>query len=107
MEELKAQADPDIAIVLVGNKADLVERSPGLRKVSIEQAQKLAQEHDMIFEETSALTSLNVTDAFERLLQGIYKEDICNNGGVRNCEEKGIWTTGSSKWCGVGEKRSD
>ena len=83
MEELKAQADPDIAIVLVGNKADLVERNPGMRKVSVEQAQKLAEEHDMIFEETSALTSLNVTDAFERLLQGIKRiffDEFVNGG---------------------------
>lgn len=71
IEELKLHAEPDIIIVLVGNKSDLVERNPALRKVSREAAQQLAKENGMLFEETSAITSENVNDVFERLLKGI------------------------------------
>jgi GTPase SAR1 family protein len=70
MEELKYHAEPDIVIMLVGNKIDLVEKNPSLRKVSKEEAKKLAQDHQMLFEETSAVTAQNVTDVFEKLLQG-------------------------------------
>jgi Rab family protein len=71
VEELKYHAEPDIVIVLVGNKVDLVERNPSLRKVSKETARKLADEYQMLFEETSAITSENVNDVFEKLLQEI------------------------------------
>jgi small GTP-binding protein len=77
MEELKTQADPDIVIVLVGNKVDLVERDPSLRQVTIEEAQLLAYENDMLFEETSAITSQNVVHVFEKLLKG--KENVKGN----------------------------
>lgn len=71
IEELKLHAEPDIIIVLIGNKSDLVEKNPALRQVSRESAQQLAKEHGMIFEETSAYTSANVNDVFENLLKGI------------------------------------
>ena len=70
MTELKTQADPDIVIILVANKVDLVENNPSLRKVPQDKAQKFAFQNDMLFEEASALTSQNVTHVFERLLQG-------------------------------------
>lgn len=70
IEELKYHAEPDIVIVLVGNKVDLVEKNPSLRKVPRETASRLAEEYNMLFEETSAYTSENVSDVFERLLQG-------------------------------------
>ena len=34
MQELKANAEPDIVIMLVGNKYDLVDADPKTRKVS-------------------------------------------------------------------------
>ena len=33
MEELRANAEPDIVIMLVGNKVDLTEKNPTMRKV--------------------------------------------------------------------------
>ncbi|EGR33019.1 hypothetical protein IMG5_063600 [Ichthyophthirius multifiliis] len=72
MEDLKYQADPDIIIMLIGNKLDLVEKNDSARKVSIEEAKNLAIENNMLFEETSAQTAQNVNEAFERLLQGMF-----------------------------------
>ena len=34
MQELKSNAEPDIVIMLVGNKFDLAEKDPDIRKVS-------------------------------------------------------------------------
>ena len=70
MEELKYNAEPDIVIMLVGNKIDLCDNNPTMRKVKVEDAKKFAQTHNLLFEEASAITSHNVTDVFEKLLQG-------------------------------------
>ena len=70
MEELKYHAEPDIVIMLVGNKVDLCEKNPAMRKVKIEEAKKFATENQLLFEEASAVTAQNVNDVFEKLLQG-------------------------------------
>ena len=68
MKSLKELAEPDVVIVLVGNKSDLV----NLRQVSIEEGQVFAQKHNLEFIETSALKGENVTIAFENLIKKIY-----------------------------------
>ena len=68
MEELKASAEPDCVIYLVGNQVDKVEMNPSTRAVPIESAQSFANENGLYFEETSALTNSKVTDVFDNLL---------------------------------------
>lgn len=70
MEELKFNAEPDIVIMLVGNKVDLCDNNPAMRKVKTEDAKKFAAASGLMFCEASAITSHNVSDAFENLLQG-------------------------------------
>lgn len=67
VKELQEQASKDITIALVGNKYDLVEgdnEGEELRKVSVEEGQKLADEEGLLFFETSAKTSFNVNEVF-------------------------------------------
>ena len=71
MQELKSNAEPDIVIMLVGNKFDLAENDPSSRKVDTEEGLRLAKMHGLMFEETSALSNHKVTAAFENLLQDI------------------------------------
>ena len=73
MEELRDHAEPDIVIMLVGNKLDLVEKSPENRKVSNDSALKFAKTNGLMFQETSTYSGLNVKEAFEGLLQAIYQ----------------------------------
>ena len=72
MEELKDHAEPDIVIMLVGNKVDLCDRNPEARKITRDAGEKFAKEHGLLFEETSAITVVKVKEAFEGLLQIIY-----------------------------------
>ena len=72
LEEVKEHADPDIVVMLVGNKLDICEKKPIERKVSYDRAKEFARENDMFFVETSAFTDINVRDAFETLVQEIY-----------------------------------
>ncbi|KAL6575608.1 Ras-related protein raba3 [Orobanche hederae] len=68
VEELRAHADNSIVIVLVGNKADLVD----LRTVPSEDAVEFAEKQCMYFFETSALSGDNVEPVFLKLLEEIY-----------------------------------
>jgi GTPase SAR1 family protein len=60
--------------MLVGNKLDLVERNESTRRVSREHAVRFAEENGLLFQETSAVTTANVKEAFEILLQQIFNE---------------------------------
>ena len=62
--EIKALAQPDVAIILVGNKLDLSHR----RKVSQEEAVEYAKRYELPFFETSALYCTNVNVVFKELL---------------------------------------
>jgi GTPase SAR1 family protein len=68
MEELRASAEPDCVIYLVGNQVDRVEMNPSLRSVTKEEAKNFADKTGLFFEETSALTNSHVSDVFENLL---------------------------------------
>lgn len=88
MEEVKEHAEPDIVIMLVGNKLDICEKSPHERKVSWDKAMEFAKEYNLLFMETSAFADVNVRDVFELLVQEIYnvksREDLMakrNQGG--------------------------
>jgi GTPase SAR1 family protein len=60
VKELQKQASPSIVIALAGNKADLASK----RMVDLEEAQAYADEHGLLFMETSAKTAMNVNDIF-------------------------------------------
>lgn len=69
VEELRAHADNSIVIMLVGNKADLMEE---LRAVSTEDALEFAESQGLFFFETSALSGDNVESAFFKLLEEMH-----------------------------------
>ena len=77
MEDLKNQAEPNLIIMLVGNKVDLCKENPNARQVSREEGMRLADENKLLFEETSAITATNVVLAFERLLEGWHFLILC------------------------------
>ncbi|KAL5505461.1 hypothetical protein EMCRGX_G006895 [Ephydatia muelleri] len=58
--ELKHMGNPNIVIALSGNKADLT----GMREVEFKEAQGYAEENDILFMETSALTDVNASEIF-------------------------------------------
>ncbi|CAI2380301.1 unnamed protein product [Moneuplotes crassus] len=67
INDVKAQADPDIAIMLVGNKLDKAKGSDA-RDVEEKAGEEFARKHGLLFSEASALSDTNVTSAFEDLL---------------------------------------
>ncbi|KAI4328951.1 hypothetical protein L6164_021261 [Bauhinia variegata] len=69
VEELRTHADSSIAIMLIGNKGDLVDQ----RAVPTADAVEFAEDQGLFFSETSALSGENVESAFFKLLEEIYK----------------------------------
>ncbi|CAF0736680.1 unnamed protein product [Rotaria sp. Silwood1] len=60
LSDVRTSASPNIVIILCGNKKDLEEQ----RQVTYLEASRYAQEHDLMFLETSALTNENITESF-------------------------------------------
>ena len=66
---MKEEADPDITIMLVGNKLDKADTNG--REVSEEEGRVFAESHKLMFKETSAMADKNVKSGFEELLEKI------------------------------------
>ncbi|KAK4266547.1 hypothetical protein QN277_027446 [Acacia crassicarpa] len=68
LDELQTHCDTTMAMMLVGNKCDMVD----IRNVSTEEGKSLAESEGLFFMETSALDSTNVDTAFEMVIREIY-----------------------------------
>ncbi|XP_024032458.1 ras-related protein RABA1c-like, partial [Morus notabilis] len=68
LRELRDHTDPNIVVMLVGNKSDLRH----LVAVSTEVGKSFAEKESLYFMETSALEATNVDNAFAEVLTQIY-----------------------------------
>ncbi len=71
IENLMSKAEPDIQVILVGNKIDKVRQNPSCREVEKSEALALAEKNNFQFIETSAFAQENVSSAFEQLLEAV------------------------------------
>ncbi|GFP79176.1 RAS-related protein ypt3, partial [Phtheirospermum japonicum] len=69
LKELRDHTDPNIVVMLIGNKSDLRH----LVAVSTEDGKELAERECLYFMETSALEATNVENAFTEVLSQIHK----------------------------------
>ncbi|ODQ67370.1 ras-domain-containing protein [Nadsonia fulvescens var. elongata DSM 6958] len=76
MEEIREQADPNIVLMLVGNKSDLKH----LRAVPTKEAKNFASQNKLLFIETSALDATNVDLAFQNILTEVYHRYSAQEG---------------------------
>ena len=72
LKELRQHADPNVCVMIVGNKTDLQPQ----RTILHEEGRAFADEHHYSFIETSALDSTNVGEAFNNLLVDIFKKQV-------------------------------
>ncbi|TFA98658.1 Ras-related protein Rab-2A [Trichoderma ghanense] len=74
LNDLRQIAEPDIVIVLVGNKADLTQQDDNKREVTREEAEEWARRNGILeYVETSAKSGENVEKAFMRVAERIYQ----------------------------------
>ena len=69
LNEIKSQANPEIKIILIGNKTDLEEQ----RQITKEEAEKFGEDHSFnFFLEASAKTGFNAQNIFIRAAKELY-----------------------------------
>ena len=73
LNEVRLKSNPDIKIVLIGNKADLEEK----REVTYEEGEKLKEENEFLFfKEASAKSGINSKEIFIEAAKILYGEYI-------------------------------
>lgn len=81
IKELRANADPTLITILVGNKKDL----ESLRQVSYEDGRALAAEEEVAgFFETSAKDNYNIQEVFADLAVKLLDHGLANSGNAAN-----------------------
>jgi len=70
LDDARQHANSNMTIMLIGNKCDLEQR----RAVTFEEGQQFANEHGLVFLETSAKTAANVEEAFINTARKIYEK---------------------------------
>jgi Ras-related protein Rab-2A len=85
LEEAKSHAQPNMVILLIGNKNDLEHR----RAVSTEEGMAFAAANNLLFMETSAKTAYNVEQAFLKTAEEIHAKIVNGDIDVSN-ESHGI-----------------
>lgn len=76
--------NPNTVIMLIGNKKDAEEQ----RDVTYEEASQFAEEHGLVFLETSAKTGEHVEEAFLKTAQLIYQSVL--DGSVDLSQDAGV-----------------
>lgn len=70
LDEARQNGNPGMVVMLVANKTDLNSR----RMVSTEEGKRFAQEHGLLFLETSAKSDINVEEAFVQTAEAIHRK---------------------------------
>uniref|UniRef100_A0A7S2RFG9 Uncharacterized protein n=1 Tax=Rhizochromulina marina TaxID=1034831 RepID=A0A7S2RFG9_9STRA len=91
-QQVTELAEPDIEVLLVGNKVDVQES----RKVSPEEAQTMADKYGMHYLETSAKTGKNVGRAFQIIVERVHRKQKASGGSHSHKRSNSI-TLGSKK----------
>ena len=79
LNDIKTQSNPDIKIILIGNKVDLEDK----REVSKENGEKFCSDHNLsCFMETSAKTGFNAQNLFKKAGSILYEEHLKNKDNI-------------------------
>eukprot|EP00048_Salpingoeca_helianthica_P014723 m.223205 g.223205 ORF g.223205 m.223205 type:complete len:214 (-) comp16198_c0_seq1:162-803(-) len=89
LNDARSLTSPNTVIFLIGNKCDL----DGQRDVTREEAQKFAEDNNLIFLEASAKTGENVEDAFletaKKIFQNVQDGSLDLNAAESGVQQKG------------------
>ena len=69
LKEIKERCNENIVILLVGNKSDIADK----RAIKKEAAAEWAAKHQIAYVETSAIQGTNVQEAFELIINEVYR----------------------------------
>lgn len=78
LNEINEHTEEGIVIMLIGNKLDLIQENPSLRKIKSEEVRSFCKDLNLLYNETSAKTGDNIKESFEELIESnsFYKNSI-------------------------------
>jgi Ras-related protein Rab-2A len=85
LDEAKQNANPELVVILCGNKIDL----PGERKITTDQGKRLAGENQIFFMECSAKSRIKIDELF-LTVAGAIKEKVDSGKIDATVEEHGV-----------------
>ena len=94
INQIREEANPNVVIYLAGNKVDVNDE---LRVVKTEEGQKIADEYNLTFYETSAKSGININEIFEDLVKKV--DEIYSKLEVPKKQIKNKLYTGKKKGC--------
>ncbi|CAD8129716.1 unnamed protein product [Paramecium sonneborni] len=77
LDNIRQIADPDVTIMIIGNKLDKVINNDELREVQLEQVKRFADLHKLTFMEISVYSDEDVEKCLTKMV-----EEICNSSQV-------------------------
>jgi len=93
MRELFDNVDKNhVVTMLVGNKSDLA----SMREVSVEKGKKFAEKYNMSFMEISALDNVNITEAFQDIMNQIFEKSVRPTMLIKDSEKDSFVVGGSN-----------
>ena len=96
IDELNEKANPNILIILAGNKIDLYDD----RVISEEQGKQFAEEYGLLFKEVSALKNTNIKELFNEIVEKLPTKEMLDK-----INTTGDVTTGPGGGIGLGETK--
>mmetsp|Transcript_22975 Transcript_22975/g.34246 ORF Transcript_22975/g.34246 Transcript_22975/m.34246 type:complete len:199 (+) Transcript_22975:617-1213(+) len=84
VDKVKQEADPNCAMLIVGNKLDLVEGSNSAREVTFQEVQKYAENLGAKVIEVSAKSGKNISKIFQEVVETALKRGGTSGGGNNN-----------------------
>ena len=72
LEQFREEAHEKSCAIIVGNKLDIIETDPVMRRVEKREGLEWAKQNGVLYAEVSSITNKNVHDAVESLLEEIY-----------------------------------
>ena len=97
INQIKEEADPNVVIYLAGNKIDMEEE----RKIGTEEGEKLAEEYNLPFRETSAKEDININETFEDIAERIDEvfSKLTTNAEIKMTKNRMSNTKKKNKGC--------
>ncbi len=96
VDKVVSEAERNAAIVIVGNKLDLVESNPSLRRVDTKEAMRYAAKINATLFESSAKNGMNVDQIFETLVNHALERQTIANSEKKNSSNNSNSSNSSS-----------
>ncbi|CAI2380546.1 unnamed protein product [Moneuplotes crassus] len=90
IDELNEKANPNILIVLAGNKVDLEDE----RVITKEQGSSFAEQYGLMFKEVSAFKSINIKELFDQIVEKLPTKEALDK--LRGIDGEGDPTNGTT-----------